>query len=121
MTNLKNELPFAVHLVSGGDARVRTGSQVISLVGASSGSFQVTNATRFRLRLGSWTTGGMMLLVGYSSPVTLANASWWSDDSSEIADDVPEGTTVYFATVNPEDLTPVPGGANDAVHVSCYG
>jgi len=121
MTNLRNELPVAVHVASGGDARVRTGGQTFSLDGVSSGSFQMTDATRFRALLSTRTMSGMLLLLGYTSPVTLSNAAWIVSDIDSISDDVPEGTTVYFATVSPDDFTAMQGGDLDTLHVSFYG
>ena len=121
MTNLMNELPVAVHLASGGEARVRKSGQVISLDGISSGSFQMTNATRYRALYSIRSVGGLMLLVGYASPVTMANMSWVGIDRDEIIDDVPEGTTVYFKTVNPDDFSACNGGENDSIHISLYG
>ena len=121
MTNLMNELPVAVHLASGGDARLRTGGQVISLSGVQSGSFTVTGATRYRLLCSTRSTGGLIVLVGYTSPVTLANASWVVIDFGQLTDDVPDGTTVHVAVLSPEDLSPTEGGALDALYVSYYG
>ena len=121
MTNLRNELPVAVHVASGGEARVRTGGDVISLDGISSGSFQVSGATRFKGIFNPRSTGGMMLLLGYTSPVTFANASLLAVDFGQFYDDVPEGTTVYFSLISGEDLTPVEGDVADRVHISLYG
>ena len=121
MTDLRNELPVAVHLASGGDARLRTGGEVISLNGISSASFQMINSTRFRAFFSNRSMGGLVLLIGYTAPVTLANASWMGSDSALFTDDVPEGTTIHISTVNPEDYTSAPGGAFDALHVSFYG
>jgi len=121
MTNLRNELPIAVHVASGGDARVRTGGQVIVLDGISSGSFQVTNGTRFRAFYSVRTTSGQILLLGYTSPVTILNASWIMMDFDNMSDDVPEGSTVYFTTLSSDDLTPMQGGEFDTVHISIYG
>lgn len=121
MTSLKNELPVAVHVASGGDARVRVGGEVISLNGISTGSFQVSNATRFRVLFSNRTAGGMILLVGYSTPLTMANASRLGIDFCEVVDDVPEGTTVYFALFTSDDYTPMDGGALDSLHITYYG
>lgn len=121
MTSLKNELPVAVHIASGGEARARTGGQVCALNGITSGSFQVTEGTRFRALYSSRTMGGMLLLLGYASPVTLANASWIMGDLTSMTDNVPEGTTVYFATVTPDDFTAMQGGPFDTLHISFYG
>ena len=121
MTSLKNELPVAVHVASGGEARIRTGGQVIALNGVTSGSFQVTEGTRFRAQYSSRTMCGMLLLLGYTSPVTLANASWVMTDLTSISDDVPEGATVYLATITPDDFTAMQGGQFDTLHVSFYG
>lgn len=119
--NLRNELPIAVHVASGGDARVRTGGQVISLGGISSGSFQVSGATGYRGVFSSRGTSGLMLLLGYTSPVTIANASHMAIDFGGFSDDVPDGTTVHFAIVKLEDFTSTQGAASDQVHVSFYG
>jgi hypothetical protein len=121
MTNLMNELPVAVHLASGGDARVRKGGQVIMLEGVSSGSFQVTGGTRYRLAYTIFTAGGLLLLVGYETPLAIENASWRALDREEIHDDVPEGTTVYWKTVSPDNFATYPGGEFDSIHISIYG
>lgn len=120
MTNLKNELPVAVHIASGGDARVRTGGQAMPLNNRSAGSFQVMGATRFRVKLNLRTVTGLSLLIGYSSPVDLTNASLVVPDGGECFDDVPEGTTVYFSTIGPMEETPIAGGASDYLYVSFY-
>lgn len=120
MISLKNELPVAVHLASGGEARLRTGGQAISLNGISSGSFQVMSGTRFRAKFGMRSVTGLSLLIGYSSPLTLANASTVASDTDDIYDDVPEGTTVYFSIIGPADDTPVLGGEHDYLYVSFY-
>lgn len=121
MINLKNELPVAVHLASGGDARVRTGGQVISFDGVSSGSFQVMNATKLRGMLNLRTNSGLAVLLGYTSPVTYANASWVLFDLNQVTDEVPEGTTVYYATISPDEFIPMAGGVHDTLHLSFYG
>lgn len=121
MTNLQNELPVAVHVASGGDARVRTGGQVVSLNGISSGSFQVLGATKFRALFSTRSTSGMIMLVGYTSPVTLANASWILLDWGQFSDDVPEGTTVHFTAIEADEFTPIQGGESDTMHISYYG
>lgn len=121
MTNLMNELPVAVHLASGGAARVRKGGQVITLEGVSSGSFQVTGGTGYRLAYTIFAASGVLLLVGYENPLTLANASWLAISRDEIHDDVPEGTTVYWKTVNPDDFSLYPAGEFDSMHISIYG
>jgi|GEM_PF-1154903 len=121
MTNLMNELPVAVHVASGGAARVRKGGLTISLNGVSSGSFQVTGGTRYRLSCNLFTVGGLLLLVGYQDPLSLSSAAWLAIDRDKIEDDVPEGTTVYWKAVNPEDFAPYPGGEFDSIHISIYG
>lgn len=121
VTNVKNELPVAVHVASGGDARVRTGGTAIALDGISGGSFQVTNGTRYYLcpSLRASTTG--MIFVGYSTPLTPANASRVLIDMEEMADDVPEGTTVYFAILSSMDLSPLECTEYDFLYVTYYG
>ena len=121
MINLKNELPVAVHIASGGDARVRTGGEAVRLSGITSGSFQLMEGTRYRMQFAARSTGGIAVLVGYTSPVTLATASRMAFDMNEVYDDVPQGAVVYFSLVNPDDLTPASGGANDVLFVSYYG
>ncbi len=120
MTNLMNELPVAVHVASGGCARIRASGQTISLNGISSGSFQITGATRYRIKCSLFTVGGLTLLVGYTNPLTLSNASWTAINREEISDDVPEGTTVYWKTVDPSDFTAFDGGEFDILHLSLY-
>lgn len=120
MTKLQNELPVAVHLASGGDARIRTSGQVIAFDGVSSASLQLTGANRFRGVFSARGTGGLMLLVGYSTPLTLATASWVVGDFGEFSDDVPEGTTVYFSVIGGENMSPIEGGPLDTAHVSFY-
>ena len=121
MTKVKNELPVAVHHKSGGSARVRTGGISISLNGVSTASFQVTNGTRYKLFANLRTSISSMLLIGYTTPITLQNASRLISDMNEIADDVPEGTTVYIATVSSMDLSSISGGELDSISVSFYG
>jgi hypothetical protein len=121
MNQVKNELPLAVHHASGGDARVRVGGTTISLTGVSSGSFQVTDGTRYRLIPDLRAYSTLALMIGYSTPVTQSNASFVGIDLNEVCDDVAEGTTVYFEAVDMVNLTPTPCTAYDKVHVSFYG
>lgn len=121
MAKVKNELPVAVHVASGGDARVRVGSQVVSLNGINSGSFQVTGGTRFRMLTSLRTGIGLVLLVGYAGPVTVANMEMTCDDYGVCMDDVPEGTTVHFTLVDATTLEPAAGGTDDRLHVTFYG
>ena len=121
MTNVKNELPVAVHHKSGGSARTRVGGATVSLEGVSSGSFQLVGGTRYRLCFSVRAASGLLLLVGYTSPVTLANASAVLLDLARYDDDVPDGTTVYFTTISPVDLLPTEAGAGDCVYASFYG
>ena len=120
MNNLKNRLPVAVHLASGGDARVRVGGVSIPLEGEATASFITTGATRFRLTLNARSVPGVMLLIGYDSPLTLANAPMLCSDMDSVTDDVPEGTTVYIALVNPMDGSAVTGGEEDHAVISFY-
>ena len=109
------------------NARVRTGGQTIPLLGISSGSFVVpTGCTRYRLVADLRTYSSLLILIGYTSPVTQANASLAAIDLGtlgeyDVVDDVPEGTTVYFSVVDMSDLTPTACTANDALHISFYG
>ncbi|MHB9035097.1 MAG: hypothetical protein ACYC64_00420 [Armatimonadota bacterium] len=121
MSKVKNELPIAVHHSSGGDARVRTGGQTISLAGVSDGSFQITSGTRYRLVADLRTYSTLMILIGYTSPVTQSNASLVCLDLKEVFDDIAEGTTVYFSAVDVSSLSPTPCTAYDKLHVSFYG
>jgi len=120
MTNLRNELPIAVHLASGGNARIRTGGQVVAFDQVSSGSVQLTGATGFRGSFSARSTGGVLLLIGYATPLTHENASWVISDFGQFSDDAPEGTTVHFRLVSSDNLEPANGGALDAVYVSFY-
>lgn len=121
MTNVKNELPVAVHVASGGDARVRTGGTAISLDGISQGSFQVQNGTKFRVCANFRSGSGAILLLATDSPVTLSNASTVVSDGQLVSDCVPSGTEIYFILVSPMDLQPTPGGAYDYLYVTFYG
>ena len=121
MTNVKNELPVAVHHASGGSARVRYGGAAVSLNGVSSGSFQVESGTRYRIFMSLRSTTALLVLVGYTNPLSHANSSFVVTDLNEISDDVPEGTTVYYMLASPMTGTPVPGGADDYLYVSYYG
>ncbi|MCE5314507.1 MAG: hypothetical protein ABFD49_08670 [Armatimonadota bacterium] len=121
MTTVKNQLPVAVHQVSGGDARVRTGGLTISLTDINGGSFQVENGTRYRIVADLRTYSTLMLLIGYTCPVTQSNASLVCVDLDEVFDDVEEGTTVYFSVVDTSDLAEVSCTAYDKVHISFYG
>jgi len=102
-------------------APIRVSGQTISLNGISSGSFQVTGATRYRIKCSLFTIGGLTLLVGYNPQLSLASASWTAINREEISDDVPEGTTVYWKTVDPSDFTDFAGGDFDVISVSYYG
>lgn len=121
MTSLLNELPVAVHLASGGDARVRKGGQRLSLNNFSSASVQISGATRYRGQLNARNNGNMMLLVGYSTPLTMANASMIVSDMQSFTDDVPDGTTVYFEAIDPNEHTPMAGAQDDMIYLSFYG
>jgi len=121
VSKVKNELPIAVHHSSGGDARIRTGGQTISLTGLTGGSFQVQNGTRYRLAADLRTFSTLMILIGYNSPVTQSNASLVCLDLKEVFDDVEEGTTVYFSAVDMSSLSPTLCTSYDKVHVSFYG
>ena len=121
MTNVKNELPIAVHVASGGDARVKTGGTVVELDGISSGSFQVANGTRYRLFASLRANTGALVLVGYSNPLTIENGSYIAVDMKEVVDDVPAGTTVYFAVLSAMDLSPLECSEYDFLYVTYYG
>jgi hypothetical protein len=120
MTKLQqNGLPVSIHHASGGDARVRSGGTNIQLTSISSGSFQV-NGTRYKLFANMRMTSEIITLVGYTSPVTVANASAMLLDMQAYQDDVPEGTTVYFTLVNPSTLSPSNGSSGDYIYTSIY-
>ncbi len=121
MVNIRNKLLVAVHHASGGSARIRTGGAAVSMEGESSGSFRVVGGTRYRLCYSCRGLGGLILLVGYTNPVVLENASTVLLDFGVYEDDVPEGTYVYFATLSPSDLTSHDGAAGDMVYASFYG
>ncbi|MGI6295479.1 MAG: hypothetical protein ACOX3G_05270 [Armatimonadota bacterium] len=120
MENLKNIMPVAVHLASGGSARVRIGGQSVPLEDISDGSFDVEGGTGFRLFFVN--ASGLIgtMLIGYETPLDLSNASLVTSDMEMLSDDVPAGTTVYFALVD-ADGDPVQGGEGDVLHVSIYG
>jgi len=121
VTNVKNELPIAVHVASGGDARVKTGGTVVELDGITGGSFQVTNGTRYRLFPNLRANITALVLVGYSNPLTLENGSRIATDLNETVDDVPAGTTVYFAVLSAMDLSPLECSEYDFLYVTYYG
>ena len=121
MTDVKNELPVAVHHASGGSARARVGGSSISLDSVSSGSFQVTGGTRYRLFANLRSSSGCAVLVGYSSPVSVQNAAMAVTDLNSITDDVPEGTTVYLAMIDTGTTSAVAGGSDDYLAVTIYG
>ena len=121
MTNVKNELPIAVHVASGGDARVKTGGTVVELDGITGGSFQVTNGTRYRLLPNLRANSTALILIGYTNPLTMGNASRIATDVVEMVDDVPAGTTVYFVVLNSMDLTPLECSEYDFLYVTYYG
>ena len=120
MTNVKNELPVAVHVASGGEARMRSGGLSISLDGLSSGSFQLLNGTRYRAFLNARGTSGVMVLFSYQNPPSLSNSSMRGTDLGEAYDDVPEGTTVYWLMISMSTLQPVEGTSADFLYVSFY-
>lgn len=113
MNNLKNIMPVAVHIATGGLAH--------SLDGESDGSFQVTGGTRFRLFFSARTISNVLLIIGYKDPISISNAAYILSDLHSMDDDVPEGTTVYYAILDVDDFTPVQGGQDDTIHISFYG
>ena len=119
MAKLLNGLPLAVHHASGGDARVRSGGASISCNAVSSGSFQV-NGTKYRLFVNMRDSNDMMVLAGYTSPVTFANASVMVIDTREYVDEVPDGTTVYFTLISPTTFAAANGAAKDYIYTSYY-
>jgi len=119
MAKLLNGLPLSVHHASGGDARVRTGGAALQLTGISSGSFQV-NGTRYKFYPNMRAANDTMILLGYSSPVTFANASAMVMDMQQYSDDVPEGTTLYFTLISPVTLEPIGATPMDFIYVSFY-
>lgn len=99
---------------------LRSGGQQIQLTGVSSGSFQV-NGTRYKLYSNMRSANDLMTLIGYSSPVTFANASAMVMDMGQYSDDVPEGTTVYFTLISPATLEPANATPADFIYASFYG
>ena len=123
MTNLKNELPVAVHQVSGGDARVKVDRKLISLSGISTGSFVVENATRYSIYCRTRGKTGTALVVGYTSHPDIYNCvSVIGEDMIfyTFTDDVPSGTVVYFTLIHGMTLAEVTGTANDNFSVTFY-
>ena len=120
MTNVKNELPIAVHIASGGDARLRSGGASVDLNGETDGSFQVTGATRYKICANLRSNSSTLICVGYQSPVTMANASMLLSDMGSVVDDVPDGTTVYFGLFDVSTMDAAAGGASDTLLVSFY-
>ncbi len=121
MANVMNTIPIAVHIASGGDARVRTGGGSISLNGIASGSFQVSGGTRYRLQASLRSAQSGIIIGGYSSPLSISNASFVCADSDVLIDDVPQGATVYFKLLDPITLEAMEGSSNDYVYYSIYG
>lgn len=119
MTNVKNELPVAVHVASGGDARVRTGGTNVSLNGTPTASFQVSG-TKYKLCTSLRASAGSFVFIGYENPINLNNASFITRDMDTIEDVVPDGTTVYVLLVSPMTMEPINGLANDTVCISFY-
>lgn len=116
---MKNELPVAVHVASGGDARLRIGGINVSLEGSPTASFQVSG-TRYKLCPSLRTSAGLFLFVGYESPISLNNAAFITCDMETVGDDVPDGTTVYVLLVSPMTMEPVNGMSQDTICVSFY-
>lgn len=98
---------------------MRNGGTNIQLTNISSGSFQV-NGTRYRVYSNMRASNDMLLLIGYTSPVTFANASVMLIDMESYEDNVPEGTTVYFTLINPATFNPANGTAMDFIYTSIY-
>jgi hypothetical protein len=120
LIDVKNELPIAVHHASGGNARVRVGGQAISLNGVSTGSFEIGDVTCFRVSANLRTSAGFLVVIGYTGPVTLANASRVFADTMTIEENVPDHATVYYALVDPGTAQITEGGAQDYLYVSLY-
>jgi len=115
MINAKNQLPIAVR-----ESRLRKSGEALSLDGISSGSFEVSGGTRYTLRANMRSTIGYVI-IGYESPIGLDNASILFADLDSFADNVPEGTTVYFKVLDPATLLPLACGADDYLYVAVYG
>ena len=121
MTDVKNELPIAVHIASGGDARIRREGVVIPLSGVSGGSFQVVNATQYRALANMRSTSSLIIIIGHTNPVTLINGSAVLMDMDDFVENVAEGSTIHFAILHPETLQPALAGGDDYLYVSLYG
>jgi len=109
-----NTTPFGTK-----EQSLRVGGSAIAMDGLSSGSFAVSGGTRFSVRANMRTTIAY-LIIGYSTPIGLANASVLQADLNVFEDNVEDGTTVYWATLDPSDLSPIECGANDFLYVSIY-
>ena len=121
MSDNRNKLPIAVETVSGGEASRRTGAVITSLAGISSGSISVGSATRFRLQANLRSSGpDTLVLVSYSSPVTLANTEYALADRSEVKESVPPDLTLHFALIDATTLVPASGGPNDYLILTRY-
>lgn len=119
MDNLKNIMPVAVHLASGGGARIRVGGLSIPLEDVSGGSFEVEHGTGFRLFHVNNSGSADILLIGYKNPLDASNASLVTRSMQMLSDDVPSGTTVYFALTD-SDGGSLQGEEGDWLHVSFY-
>ena len=119
MTSTRNKLPVAVDAVSGGNASPRIDSTISSL-DTSSGSIVLGSARRFRVfpSVRSWTN--RLFLLGYTSPLSVANAEYVVASSTEIRDTVPPGTTLYWMLVDATTFLPTLGGANDYLVAARY-
>ena len=121
MTENRNRLPVAVDVVSGGDASGRTGSVVLLLNGIGSGSFDLGTATRFRLLANLRASlDSTIALIGYTSPVTLANTEYVLRDYEDVRDSVPPGTTIYFRLVDAMTMELVNGNVCDYLVLTKY-
>lgn len=101
---------------------LRVEGERVPLLDITDGSFTVPDdATRFRVQLSARTIAGMMVFIGYASPPSSTNASWILCDLEDWTEDVAAGTVVFFAIVNPDDMTALRGGDYDALYVSYYG
>jgi len=121
MTDSRNKLPVAVNVVAGGAVSKRAGGSVAALSGVTGGSFALGTATGFRLQPNFRSSGAnMAVVVGYTSPVSFANAEYVLGDKAELRDSVPAGLTLYFALFDPVTLESAEGGACDYLALTRY-
>jgi len=99
----------------------RLSGSVVSINEVGSGSVLVGSRKEFRVfpSVRVWTN--RVFVVGFTGPVSLANAEYVVTSSVEVRDAVVAGMVVYWSLLDATTGQPALGGANDYVACSLYG